>query len=281
MDDILFDKNNIRMEISFKSYDELHSILSFYHKNDLNKINIPCKYSLRKDFLLNSIKMAREDFPDMDIIPHFSILYQFRRTRINTQTYLSEFLHVVKYLGCKQVLLISGPQKRSTLDSVSALSSLKNNPLFPITDFSIGVAFNPFLPFSQFQEEVSRLEKKLKSGLVTSIWIQFGTDIKLLESRIEILKVLILSIVKANSEILDISLFGSILIPSKQFLSRFKYRPWKGVFCSNQFLESVDFANNLIIQLLKTYRQNQICPIIENNIRTEDQLQSLNILLGE
>ena len=69
-------------------------------------------------------------------------------------------------------------------------------------------------------------------------------------------------------------LFGSILIPSKQFLTRFKFRPWKGVYCSNEFLESVCFANKIIIEILKTYRHYNICPVIETNITTEDHLKN-------
>ena len=58
--EIIFDLKNIRMEISFKSYEELRLILSFFHKRNINKINIPCKNNLKKDFLLNSIKISRE-----------------------------------------------------------------------------------------------------------------------------------------------------------------------------------------------------------------------------
>ena len=279
MNNILINIDNIRFEISFKSYDELRSILSFYQNNNIYKVNIPCKNSLKKDFLLESIKISRKEFTNIDIIPHFSISYEFRRNSINTKISLKDFLKVVKNLGCKDVLLISGSQKRSTLDSVSALSYLKDNPLFTNTDFGIGVAFNPFLPAFMFEEEIIRLGKKLKSGLVTSIWIQFGTDIKLLERRIKILKKIILSTVKTNPESTSICLFGSVLIPSKQFLARLKYRPWKGVYCSREFLESVDFANNLILKLLETYRHNKISPIIETNISTECQLKKLKMIL--
>ena len=279
MSNILFDKNNIRLEISFKSYSELRSILFFFQNNSISKINIPCKNNLRKEFLLNSIKIARDEFPRIDIIPHFSILHEFRRNRLNTQIYLNEFLQEIKLLGCNQILLISGSQKRSTLDSITALNSLKDTSLFSNSDFSIGVAFNPYLPYPIFIEEILRLEKKIKSGIVSSIWIQFGTDITLLENRIEILKSVIFSTMKTNSKILDIKLFGSILIPSKQFLARFKYRPWKGVYCSREFLESVDFANSFILKLLETYMKNKICPLIETNISTEDQLNSLTMLL--
>ena len=272
--------SDIRIEISFKSIDELRLILSFYQKYNFYKINIPSKISLKKDFLLSSIKISREEFPNIEIIPHFSILHEFRRNKFITQNSFIEFLKIVKNLGCTQVLLVSGSQKRSTLDSVSALSLLKDNPLFFNSDFSIGVAFNPYLPGSLFKEEIIRLENKLKSGIVTSIWIQFGTNCELLESRIHILKDIIASSQKHNSRISNVTLFGSILIPSRQFLARFRYRPWKGVYCSTDFLESVDIANNYVSRLLKTYQKYKISPIIETNTSTEEKLKSLSFILN-
>ena len=278
MKDILFKLSNIRIEISFKSFDELRKILSFYQRNNLYKINIPCKNSLRKDFLLESIKISKEEYPNIDIIPHFSILHEFKRNRLNTQDSLLHFLQTVNSIGCDQILLVSGSQRRSTLDSVTALTMLKDNPPLIKQDISIGVAFNPYLPGFLFDEEILRLEKKLQSGLVSSIWIQFGTDYKLLKSRIKILLNLISSTNKINSKISNIIIFGSILIPSKQFLSRFKFRPWKGVYCSSEFLESVDFANKVVKQLLIIYKQYKICPIIETNISTDDHLNKLKTL---
>ena len=276
MKDILFNLSNIRIEISFKSFDELRKILYFYQRNNLYKINIPCKNSLKKDFLLESIRISKEEFPNIDIIPHFSIMHEFKRDRFNTQDSFLNFLKTVRTLGCEQILLVSGSQKRSTLDSVYALSMLKDNPLSFNQDISIGVAFNPYLPGSLFDEELLRLEKKLQSGLVGSIWIQFGTDYKLLKSRIKILKNIISSTMKKNnSKISNIILFGSILIPSKQFLARFKFRPWKGVYCSSEFLESVDLANKLISKLLLTYKEYEICPLIETNTSKDDHLNRL------
>ena len=69
-------------------------------------------------------------------------------------------------------------------------------------------------------------------------------------------------------------LFGSILIPSKQFLARFKYRPWKGVYCSKEFLESVDSASNLVTKLLKLYKKFDLCPLIETDVSNDDKLNS-------
>ncbi len=275
----LFNLTKIRIEISFKSFDELRKTLAFYQRNNLYKINIPCKNNIKKDFLLESIKISKEEFPTIDIIPHFSILHEFKRNRVNTYDSFLNFLQSVKKLGCSHVLLVSGSQKRSTLDSVTALSMLKETPLFFNQYISIGVAFNPYLPEFLFDEEISRLEKKLQSGLVSSIWLQFGTDYKLLKSRIEILFNIISTAYKNNSKISNIMIFGSILIPSREFLARFKFRPWKGVYCSNEFLESTDVANNLVSELLKTYKQYKICPIIENISSTEDHLKKLKMSL--
>ena len=152
---------------------------------------------------------------------------------------------------------------------------LKDNPLFFDIKISIGVAFNPYLPSFLFEEEILRLEKKLQSGLVGSIWIQFGTDYKLLKSRIERLLNLISTTINNNSKISKLMIFGSILIPSRQFLARFKFRPWKGVYCSSEFLESVESANYHVTQLLKTYKQYQIHPLIETNTSTEDYFEKL------
>ena len=279
MKKLIYDLNNLRIEISFKSFDELRLILSFCQQNKLNKINIPCKNNLKKDFLLNSIRISREEFPDLDLIPHFSILHEFKRNRVNTIESFIEFFNVVKRLGCNELLLISGSQKRSTLDASSTLSYLNEKKLFSYSDLSIGVAFNPYLNSILFKKEIIKLEKKLQSGLVKSVWIQFGTDFTLLESRIGILKKLIFAAKKANYNKTNIKLFGSILIPSKQFLARFKYRPWKGVYCSKEFLESVDSASNLVTKLLKLYKKFDICPLIETDVSNDDKLNSLLTIL--
>ena len=279
MKDILFNLNNIRIEISFKSFDELREILSFYQKNNLYKINIPCKNSLKKDFLLEAIKIAREEFPNIDIIPHFSILHEFKRNRIKTQSSFYNFLQFIKNLGCKEILLVSGSQKRSTLDSVSALEMLKTNNFCSNNDIFIGVAFNPYLQGFMFEQEILRLEKKIESGLVRSIWFQFGSDYNLLKSRMQIIHNTISKAKHKDSKISKIKFFGSILIPSKQFLARFKFRPWKGVYCSDEFLESVDNANEQTIKLLQTYKEYEIYPVIETNTSTEYYLNNLKALL--
>ena len=78
MNDTLFHLTNIRIEISFKSFDELRKILSFYQRNKLYKINIPCKNNLRKDFLLNEVLQKSKPrqlglyFATSSLIPYHS-----------------------------------------------------------------------------------------------------------------------------------------------------------------------------------------------------------------
>ena len=274
-----FNLNDVRFEISFKSFEELRRILKFYQRNSLYKINIPCKNSLKKDFLLESIKISREEFPNIDIIPHFSISHEFKRNRMKTQASFYNFLHFIKNLGCKEILLISGSQKRSTLDSVSALNMLEASNFYSNNDIFIGVAFNPYLQGTMFEQEILRLEKKLESGLVRSIWFQFGSDYKLLKSRMQTIKNIISKVKYEDSKRSQIKFFGSVLIPSKQFLARFKFRPWKGVYCSDEFLESVDVANEETIKLLQTYKEYEIYPVIETNTSNENYLNNLKRLL--
>ena len=121
MKKLIYDLNNLRIEISFKSFDELRLILSFCQQNKLNKINIPCKNNLKKDFLLNSIKISREEFQNIDLIPHFSIFHEFKKSRSNTLNSFIEYIESLNELGCKEVLLVSGSQRRLTLDSLSTL----------------------------------------------------------------------------------------------------------------------------------------------------------------
>ena len=92
----------------------------------------------------------------------------------------------------------------------------------------LGIAYNPYLKkyYNNTAERV-RFDRKLSSGLINSIWFQYGTDIKVLQKEVNYLKKL------AKYE--KINLYGSLLIPSKQFIARFKFRPWKEVYIARSF----------------------------------------------
>ena len=98
--------------------------------------------------------------------------------------------------------------------------------------------------------ERKRFDRKFSSGLVNSIWFQYGTDIKVLQNELTYLK----NVAKEEK----LNLFGSLFIPSKQFTARFKFRPWKEVYISEKCLYALenffDFTNDLV----SFYKKNNI-----------------------
>ena len=115
--------------------------------------------------------------------------------------------------------------------------------------------------------ERERFDRKLSSGLINSIWFQYGTDIKELQNEVDYIK----KVAKYEK----INLFGSLLIPSKQFIARFKFRPWKGVHISEKFLCSIDNFCDFTRDLVQFYEGNNITPIIETDFASPDKLDFL------
>ena len=127
--------------------------------------------------------------------------------------------------------------------------------------------------------ERERLEKKFSTKLTKSIWLQFGTDIKLLEKEIIFLKEFILNNSSISKEE-GVKIFGSVLIPSREFIARFKFRPWKGVFISEKYLNSLDNFYAFTKDLIEIYLDNNICPVIETECSSIKKLKNVYSLMG-
>ena len=112
-----------------------------------------------------------------------------------------------------------------------------------------------------------RFERKLSSKLINSIWFQYGTDIKVLQNEVNYLK----EVTKYEK----IDLFGSLLIPSKQFIARFKFRPWKGVYISERYLCSLDDFYGFTRDLVSFYKNNNITPVVETDFASSKKLDSV------
>ena len=114
--------------------------------------------------------------------------------------------------------------------------------------------------------ERERLEGKISSGLINSIWFQYGTDIKVLQNEVTYLK----NVAKDEK----LNLFGSLFIPSKQFIARFKFRPWKEVYISQKCLYALDNFFDFTRDLVGFYKNNNITPLIESDFSTSEKLNS-------
>jgi len=268
--------NNLRFELSFKSILQLEKQLNFCKSNNINKINIPCKGVIKKEFLNEIIDFISEKHKNLNVIYHYSLFHQYTKNR--EYSYL-EFLNFInKCNSCKNsgILVVSGSTKKRKFEVLDVLRDLKNENELKV---NLGVAYNPYLKnYYKNYDERLRFKEKYSSGIIKSIWFQFGTDIKLLESELNFLKEFIINN-SSNNKSQSVRFFGSLLIPSKQFVSRFKFRPWKGVFISDNYLSSLDNFYSFTRDLIEFYLDNNICPVIETECSSVEKLEDIYNLL--
>ena len=267
--------NDLRFELSFKNTFQLENKLNFCISNNINKINIPCKGVIKKDFLNETIKYIGDNYKNLDVVYHYSLYHQYIKNKENS--YL-EFLNFIKKCNSyknNEILLVSGSNKKKNFDVLDVLSDLKKEKKVNI---NIGIAYNPYLKnYYNICGERERVEKKFSSRLTKSIWLQFGTDIKLLEKEIKILKESILNN-SSKKDKKNVKVFGSLLIPSREFIARFKFRPWKGVFISEKYLNSLDNFYAFTNDLIKVYLDNNVCPVIETEFSSIEKLNYIETL---
>ena len=65
------------------------------------------------------------------------------------------------------------------------------------------------------------------------------------------------------------------MIPSKQFIARFKFRPWKGVHIKEKYLCSLDDFYDFTRDLISFYKNNNITPVIETDFASSEKLDSV------
>ena len=257
--------SNLRFELSFKNISQLENKLNFCKYNNLKNINIPCKGLIKKDFLNTTIKYISKNYQELNVTYHYSLFHQFSQ---NKEKSYQDFLDFLKNFYSNRnydILLVSGSNKKKNFDVINLLSKIKEEKYLKV---KFGIAYNPYLTkYYKDNSERERFDRKLSSGLINSIWFQYGTDIKVLQNELSYLK----KVVKYEK----LNLFGSLLIPSKQFIARFKFRPWKGVYISEKFLGSLydyyDFTRDLVC----FYKNNNVTPLIETDFSSSKKLDSV------
>jgi len=254
---------NLRFELSFKNISQLENKLNFCKFNKIRNINIPCKGIVKKELFNSTINYISKNFQDFNVTYHYSLYHQYSKNRELSYQEFLEFLKNSYSNRNYEILLVSGSKKRKNFEVINVLSDIKKEKNLKV---KLGIAYNPYLKkYYKVSSEKERFKSKISSGLINSIWFQYGTDINELQNEVDYLKNL------AKYE--NLNLFGSLLIPSKQFLARFKFRPWKGVYISEKFLYSLedfyDFTKNLVC----FYKSNNITPVIETDFSSLDKLE--------
>jgi hypothetical protein len=257
--------NNIRFELSFKNISQLDNKLNFCKKNNIKNINIPCKGLIKKDLFNSTIKYISKNYNQFNVTYHYSLYHQYSKSKEKSYEDFLDFIKNSHINRNYEILLVSGSNKKKNFDSVDVLSYLKKEKDLKV---KLGIAYNPYLKkYYNISSERERLDRKISTGLIKSIWFQYGTDIKVLQNEVTYLKKI------AKNE--KLNLFGSLFIPSKQFIARFKFRPWKEVYISEKFLYSLDNFFDFTSDLVSFYKINNITPVIESDFSTSEKLASV------
>ena len=261
--------NNIRFELSFKNICQLEKKLNFCKSNNIKNINVPCKGLIKKELFNKAINFISKNFHEFNVTYHYSLYHQYSN---NQRKSYQDFLDFVKNSNTNrnyEILLVSGSNKKKNFDTIEVLGNLKKEKDYKV---KLGIAYNPYLnKYYNVSSERKRLERKISSGLINSIWFQYGTDIKVLKDEVTYLE----NVAKDEK----LKLFGSLFIPSKQFIARFKFRPWKEVHISEKCLYSLENFFDFTRDLVSFYKRNNIIPLIESDFSSSDKLYSVNCFL--
>ena len=266
-----------RVELFAKSLQELEQRAAELSRHGVRLFNVPNKN--KGERLGATLAAVRRGAPGSHVALHYSLKYNKAAKRDGgADVTYGRFADAVGSLAGQEnveVLLISGSGDKKDYDAVAALQRLKQQRSF----FGgkalppIGVAFNPyFADAGAIAEERRRLEAKLSTGLVSSVWLQFGSDAGRLRDELAWLRGL-----SGCPE----RIVGSLFLPTKKLIAQQRFRPWNGVFLSPEYLGGPEGAERLTRQLLSVYERHGVQVLAEApGVRSEADLRILDGLLA-
>jgi hypothetical protein len=187
-----------------------------------------------------------KNIQQLKIIPTFSCSSNYNQNAIQTFDRFLNFMKILDKYNVKEFLLVSGNPKMK-LDTMEVLKTL-NFGTYPYEVLSsaqdedflenadlndkvkIGIAYNPYS--KDLERENIRLVEKVKFSNVLCVWLQLGQDLDELKTGVDFIRTI-------NPYILIVN---SILSPSKTLLKSLQFRPWSGVYYSDEFYNNLEFA---------------------------------------
>lgn len=146
---------------------------------------------------------------------------------------LNKYLEALQsQTNLQELLIVSGSEQRK-IDTLDILTYLEKQTNLQEKNLCISVAYNCN---SQDQKlENTRLVAKLSHSMVQKVYIQITDDLPKIITGIEFIRSL-------NPEII---VSVCVFEPTPSTLSKFKFRPWKGVVLSQKFLLNSDNARQI------------------------------------
>ena len=175
--------DDLRFELSFKNISQLENKLNFCKVHRIKNINVPCKGLIRRDFFKSSIDYISRNFQEFNVTYHYSLYHQYSENKEKSYKNFLEFFKNSHSKNKYEILLVSGSNKKKNFDAINVLSKIKKEKILKV---KLGIAYNPYLKkYYKVSSERERFEKKINSGLINSVWFQYGTDIKVLQSEVD------------------------------------------------------------------------------------------------
>jgi len=201
---------------------ETNDLVKIINQENINYLNLA-----NKNYENNNLELAKKLanlLPEKSICIHFSLKYQYKKNAsITKEWFLQAIQHLIDF-QIDSVLLVSGVPKRS-VDTLVALKLCEQADFF--NKIEICVCYNPFLPEEEQKIEDDRLIEKLRFAGVKAVFLQIGLDKQKALKGIKF--------IRKNRP--NIKIVGSVFVPSPSFSKSFQFRPWKGVFISDEFFK--------------------------------------------
>lgn len=231
---------------------------------------------MRDENLLPYAQEILHLIPNGNVCLHYSLKNNKAKSVYEATDRFINYIANCHELGVKEVLLVSGSggiDVKRKINTVSCLQHMRGMSYTLPPSVQLGAAFNPYYTSESGNDfERSRLVQKLLTGYISVLYLQFGSNPTMLEQNLEYVN----SVVDREK----VQVYGSVFLPSKQLIARMKFRPWKGLLLTEEFLSSVEQAEGIVQEMLRIYRAYNVIPIIETAFRTHKEAQYMEQLLG-
>eukprot|EP00873_Tetraselmis_striata_P020924 jgi/Tetstr1/441188/TSEL_029445.t1 len=266
-----------RLELFLKDASQVPAVARTLVQQRVQRVNLPNK--ARHEPVLETVRAVLDAFHEasggqkLDACPHFSLKNQWVKSEEETLQRLKDFAVESAELGCRSILLVSGGGHKKT-DSAGMLAAMAAHGGLPAGACAIHCAYNPYFPDEgEQQAERHSLRAKLESRLCSGVWLQIGSDVARLEREL-------LFVEQLQAEVgVNVQLHGSIFLPSKQLLAQQRFRPWRGVFLSQEYLNDPEAAKRVTRQVVEVYNRFAVMPLVESAVKKDADFAYMHSVL--
>lgn len=244
----------LQLELNIRNIFDLEKAIKTLSNNQYTGVTITCKNTNLDTFIV--VGEIQKYYPTLEITPTFSISNNYQGSADATYQRLLKVVAYAQTFDINNALLVSG-NPRKKLDTIECLlrfhefrkwvlKSSDDEYIQKLDNWNFSIAYNPYL--KDIESENQRLRKKLEKNSIKCIYLQIGEDIVKLQKAVQYIRLL-------NKNII---IWVSVLVPSTKLLSRLSFRPWGGVFLSEQFLKDLNFANKKTAEIIEYCKQNNL-----------------------